>query len=63
VANPKEESYTPTIGLESFRRIPTYEETEVGRPWLSVVSERRLVSLGLTLYGGSDIAFWQTWIG
>jgi hypothetical protein len=34
-------------------------ETETNRPWLSVISTRRLVSLELHLYDTNDIPFWQ----
>jgi hypothetical protein len=53
------EAYAPVIELEDLKVESLWGQTEVHRPWLSAVSTRRLRSLKMTLYGSSDIPFWQ----
>jgi hypothetical protein len=56
-AAPEDAAYAPTLELEDFRLVLPPRETEVGRPWLSIVSARRLVTLEVTLSGAKDILF------
>jgi hypothetical protein len=58
-AAPQGEAYAPAAQLEAFQLVSMWGDTEVGRPWLSVVSAHRFVSLTITLYGSSDVLFWQ----
>jgi hypothetical protein len=53
------EAYAPVIELEDLQVDSLWGQTEVHRPWLSAVSTRRLLSLKMTLYGSSDVPFWQ----
>jgi hypothetical protein len=58
-AAPECEAYPPAAQLETFDLISIWGQTEVVRPWLSVIPAHRLVSLTVTLYGSNDVPFWQ----
>jgi hypothetical protein len=60
VAAQEHGAYTPVVQLEVLNLFSDmWGETETNRPWLSVISTRRLVSLELHLYDTNDIPFWQ----
>jgi hypothetical protein len=61
-ALPEGEAHAPVIQLEVLQLISLWGSTEVDRPWLTVVSTTQLVSLMVTLYGASDVPFWQAQI-
>jgi hypothetical protein len=45
---PNCKTYAPTVELEEFEAVPGQGEIYVGRPWLTVVSARRLILLSVT---------------
>jgi hypothetical protein len=62
IPHPEGEAHAPAIQLEVLQIISLWGSTEVDRPWLTVVSTTQLVSLLVTLYGASDVPFWQAHI-